>query len=557
MKQFWAILLAIIMLLPACKKTIPGDPSDLPPDNPPDEVLPSVDDLLDEEGDAYSTLTADTRAKLDSIYQQKVEGTQAFAEVPAATGTTWYVSSIHGNDSYSGKSPDRAWKTTANCASKVGEGDTILFECGSVFRRTKNDYFIRGMKNNVTLATYGEGAKPIFYGSINVPASAWKQVGNSNIYYVTGSSIGISNLNIDNDIGTIVFNEGEAWGIKTLMTFSDTETKQNPKNKTLALEGVSNGLTTVDIPSYDFTGGADLKGDLSFYHDYSQKRVYLYCKGGSPGTRFSSIEFSLNMFAFSTQSPAKNLTFLNLDFRNYGSHVIRTMNCENLTVKNCSFRFVGGSIQKNYGTWRDYYTRLGNAVENWNACNGMVVENCFFDQIYDTAMTTQSNDSVASKNITYRNNVAQNVWFGIELWTVSSGVEFSNVDVSGNYFAKIGEGLTSQRPDKNEYGYSINAFIKCSSQNHQMSNFSVTENVADGTNGKMVFCLQLKTNQNPEGVLFDRNVYVASTDVDFARFFGKKTADGTTYAFTAKEIAEVQQLGVEKNGKFYYYESKE
>ncbi len=542
----FALLLAALLLLAACGAQTPQPEKQ-------DPVPPEEPDEYDEnwQGGFFEPLTSDVRAELDATYARKLAATQAFAPV-VTQGTVYYVSSVHGNDDYSGKSPERPWKTTANCAARVKEGDTILFECGSVFRREKNDYFIRGLANNVTLATYGEGEKPIFYGSINVPASGWKQVGSSKIYYYDGRSL---NLNIYSDVGAIVFNEGEAWGIKTLMTFNDPETKKSPANKTLALEGVSNGYTTADIPSYSFTGGTDLQGDLSFYHDYSSKRVYLRSESGNPGERFDSVELSLTMFAFSMQSGATDMTFQNLDFRNFGSHVIRTLNCTNLTVQNCEFRFVGGAIQSDYGTWRNYYTRLGNAVENWNACNGMLVENCYFDQIYDTAMTTQSNSNVVSKNIVYRNNVCENMWFGVELWTTSN-VEFSSVSVRGNYFRKIGEGFTTQRPDKidPDTTFSVNAFIKVSGGPYLTGDsFRVTGNIADGTNGKLFFCNYPKSTRYSDGILFDRNTYIASTDVDFARLFGKYDKNGgVTYPYTADGIAAVRELNIETNGKFYY-----
>lgn len=539
-----ALVLALVLLFSAC------NPHPSVPDVPDVPDTPGEEEPGDEswEGGFFRPLSDDVRSELDSIYAQKLAATQSFAPV-TTHGTVYYVSSVNGNDNYSGKSPDRPWKTLSNCAARVKKGDTILFECGSVFRRAKNDYFIRGLANGVTLASYGEGAKPIFYGSVNVPANKWKRVGDTDIYYFDGSSL---NLNIYNDVGAIIFDEGKAWGVKTLQTFNDPETKEDPDGYTLALSGVSNGLTTRDYPSYEFQSGTDLQGDLSFFHDYAKKRIYLCCEGGNPGTRFSSVELSLSMFAFSMQNPATDLTVLNLDFRNFGSHVLRPMNCENFTVKNCEFRFVGGAIQWDYGTWRNYYTRLGNAVENWNACNGMTVENCYFDQIYDTAATTQSNSDVSSKNIIYKNNVMKNVWFGVELWTTSN-VEFSGVNVSGNYCTAIGEGLTSQRPDKidPDTTFSVNAFIKVSGGPYDTKgSFSVVHNYIDGTNGKMLFCNYPKGTTYPNGILFDYNTYVGSTDVDFARFFGKTT--GVTYAYTENGVAAVWVRGIEQNGKFYY-----
>ena len=323
-------------------------------------------------------MTNDDRADLNTIYQEKLLATRAFAEVPAAKGTTWYVSSLNGNDQNSGTSPAAAWKTTANCASNVQEGDTVLFECGSVFRRSGNDNFAV-MKNGVTYAAYGEGAKPLFYGSVNASgANNWKQVGGKENLYCFKTLVDPSY-----DIGTIVFNGGEAWGIKVQMTYLGRK-DSNPgrSHQTLPLTDVSNGLQTgLSVAEYDLYSGNDLQGpDLCFYHD-SNGKVYLYSEGGNPGTRFSSIELSLPGFAFAGNSGVSDVTILNLDFRNFAGHVVHTFDCKNLTVKNCSFVFVGGTIMSDYGGWRNYDTRLGDAIENWDSCDGMVVENCFFDQV--------------------------------------------------------------------------------------------------------------------------------------------------------------------------------
>ena len=495
-------------------------------------------------------LSPAVRAELGAIYAQKLAAVRALAPV-VPHGTVYYISSLHGSDDFDGTSPKTPWKTTANCAARIREGDTLLFECGSVFRRNGADYFIPELKNGMTLATYGEGAKPVFYGSVNVPASEWSRLGNSDVYCYDGAAL---NLNIYGDIGAIVFNGGEAWGVKTLQTFNDPATKQEPSGMTLALKQVDNGLTVCDYPSYPFRSGADLQGDLSFYHDYAEKKVYLCCKGGNPGKRFASVELSLARFPFTMENPAQDLTFQNLDFRNFGSHVIRPMNCKNIAVQNCEFRFIGGVVMPQYGEWRNYYTRLGNAVENWNACDGLLVENCYFDQIYDTVATTQTNSKVVSRNIVCKNNVAERFWWGVELWA-APGAELSGVEVSGNYFRNIGEGFTTQRPDKIDpgTGFSVNAFMTIGNGPYEMKHsVAATNNIADGTNGKFLFCNFPKTRENDDGAVFDRNTYVAAPGADLARLFGKFDKDGgVTYPYTAEGIAALQALGIEQNGKFY------
>ena len=485
--------------------------------------------------------TASVRTQIDTTYLEKYGNTQAFAEVNP-TGTVYYISSKNGSNSADGKSPAKAWKSCSKLSSVTFKaGDAVLFECGSFFR----EQIV--LKSGVTYASYGEGAKPIFYGSINASKeSEWQAVSGKTGLYQYTKTISAQ----DDDIGSICFDGGAAWGIKML--------KLRDSDKTLRLTNVSNGITTyAEIPSYSFSSGKDLSGyDLTYYHDKSGK-IYLYSEKGNPGARFKSIELGEHKMIF-RGSDVKNVTIANLDFRCTGTFAVRTTACENLTVKNCSFFFIGGSVQSDYGEWRNYDTRLGNAIENWNTCNGMVVENCYFNQVYDTAMTAQSNSQVDVKNVVYRNNVVENVWFGIELWMGdgTGGCRFENVDVSGNYITGIGEGMTTQRPDKVEYGAGIEGFIKISRGNYIISNSSVTGNIIDGSVGRMVSCIQPKTDQNENGFLFDRNIYVSPVGATFltiASGFPKYEGTGTTNKkYEYKVIKDLIDHGFETNGTFYY-----
>ena len=257
------------------------------------------------------------------------------------------------------------------------------------------------------------------------------------------------------------------------------------------------------------------------------------------------------------------------------SDAIHPMGCHNVTIRNCSFFFIGGTIQLDFGEWRDYYTRMGNSITNYGACDGMVVENCYFDQAYDTAVSTQTVHNEITRNVVYRNNVMQNVWFGVELWAGDSSVkdlEFRYIDVSGNYCRKIGEGLCTTRPDKVDPGtdYSVNAFIKISHAIYQMEDVSVTDNVSDGTTGKFVYCSQPKTSANPQnGALFARNVYIGTQENDFIVLpsafpeFNPVWDSGTRkyrlntkkYPYSRATVDLIQSNGFETDSVFYYTDS--
>ena len=486
------------------------------------------------------------RQALNAMYREKYAATEDFAQVIPG-GNVYYISSINGNNTNSGKSESAAWKTCSKLSSaSLRSGDTVLFECGSAFREQVQ------MVSGVTYSSYGSGVKPIFYASVNASgASKWEEVsGRTGLYRFIGTTISARH----NDVGNICFDNGAAWGIKIQ--------KLKESDRTLELANVSNGLETFKkIPSYAFSTGKDLGAyDLCYFHDESGY-IYLYSKSGNPGSRFRSIELSQPTRIF-YGSDVSNVTVCNLDFRCSGSFAIRTQVCRDLTVRNCSFFFIGGSIQYDYNdSWRTYKTRFGNAVENWGGCDGMTVENCWFCQIYDAAITTQSNSEVEMKGVVYRNNVIENVWFGVELWAGNGagGCQFTDMEISGNYVTHIGEGMTTQRPDKIENGAGVEAFIKISRGAYTVTNSRVTGNVIDGSVGRMVSCIQPLTDANENGFLFDRNTYVSPLGATFLTIpsvFPECTheygASTSNKKFDYQVIQKLIAHGFEPNGTFLF-----
>lgn len=86
----------------------------------------------------------------------------------AASGTTYYVSSIHGDNSNSGTSEKEAWETLDKLESVVGAlrpGDQILLESGSVFNGFIHLQDVHGTEGSpIRISAYGEGEKPVING---------------------------------------------------------------------------------------------------------------------------------------------------------------------------------------------------------------------------------------------------------------------------------------------------------------------------------------------------------------------------------------------------------
>ena len=89
---------------------------------------------------------------------------QVSAAETAAVGTTYYISSIHGDNSKDGKSENTAWETLDKLIGlELNPGDQVLLEKGSVF---EDAYIhlkdVHGTEEApIKISSYGEGNKPV------------------------------------------------------------------------------------------------------------------------------------------------------------------------------------------------------------------------------------------------------------------------------------------------------------------------------------------------------------------------------------------------------------
>ena len=476
--------------------------------------------------------TEDVLARLEREYAEKKKKTEEFY-AEKITGNVYYISSVRGNDENDGRTPDTAWESCSRLASSnIASGDTVLFECGSVFREQID------IISGVTYSSYGDGEKPLFYGSFDASGKdAWEQV-DKDLYRYRES------IDMHKDIGNVVFDGGKAWGIKIQ--------KCDDCDMSLALRDVTNGLEFFrEIPSIPFERAEEMpRVDLAFFHG-SDNYVYLCSKSGAPADRFSSIELSRSIKIFNCYSFTENVTFSNLRFACVACFAIRTGGCKNITVRNCSFEFIGGAIQFSYECpWRNYRTRYGNAIENWGSCDGMTVESCYFNQIYDAGITTKTNDADARmENLYYRDNVFNCNQYAFELWGGGSESVFENITVKGNIGKCTGDGFSTQRPDKGH-----ESFFN-SKGRHQIKNCVVTDNVSIGSVGCMMRSNRFCSKEYGEGYFFDNNVYVHEIGKCFAlisKEYPSFSADIAPIEYCEKTVELLENDLFEKNGTFYY-----
>ena len=119
-------------------------------------------------------------------------------------GTIYYISA-EGDDSNSGLSPEQAIHSLEKLNSlELKPNDCVLFRRGDLWRGRLR------ARTGVSYSAYGKGEKPRIYGSPYDAAKVgrWVETEAKNVYMYDGE--------LSSDIGTLVFNHGEANAFKVM-----------------------------------------------------------------------------------------------------------------------------------------------------------------------------------------------------------------------------------------------------------------------------------------------------------------------------------------------------
>lgn len=208
------------------------------------------------------------------------------------------------------------------------------------------------------------------------------------------------------DVGNIIFNEGEACGVKVW-------------------------------------NEQDLKEPGQYWYDEALHAVKLVCPE-NPALRYRSIELAIRRHIID-QNGRSYVIYENLALMYGGAHGIGGGSTHHIIVRDCDFGFIGGGDQLGgEGT-----VRFGNGVEFWGSAHDNLVERCRLWEIYDAALTNQSGGPQTPQyNIIYRNNVIWNSEYSFEYWNRPEDSETYNVQFIHNTCVNAGHGWGhSQRPD--------------------------------------------------------------------------------------------------------------
>ncbi len=457
------------------------------------------------------TTTAITDA-IEVLTQKRIEEIRNTATTVEVTGKKYYVSA-EGNDSNDGLSPNTAWKTIDKVSSAaLRSGDGVFFRRGDIFAGQLT------AKSGVTYSAYGEGAKPrLYYLELNAAdKSLWEATEVAGIYKLTKKQY--------DDIGNIVFD-----GIS------------NARKIYRSVE--SDGKFLDYYTKREFNTWKDLIDDLSFYHD-ADGTVYIKSDKGNPGELYKEIRLvPRQAIVRCGNNSCITVDNLHIAYGNFGISANPTS--DGLTVQNCEFNWIGGCIQSGplqYSATRTFPTPYGNGIEIYGQAQNFTVDNCYFWQIYDAAMTHQGsrNGNVACENIHYTNNVVEKAVYAVEIFYGNSDNaadirSFNGTYIENNILRKGGGFGHYARPDGG-----VTALIRNGILMDNTTNYIVKNNILDRSETRIIMA---SADGGSKAMYYD-NIYVQAKEAEFARRNGKLfVAD----ALIAEELA---RTGTEHNSTY-------
>ncbi|MBT3375520.1 MAG: right-handed parallel beta-helix repeat-containing protein [Lentisphaerae bacterium] len=188
-----------------------------------------------------------------------------------------------------------------------------------------------------------------------------------------------------------------------------------------------------------------LKRQGDFFHDPSDRRLYVYSEQ-HPVDVYSQIEAAMKRVIVRFGKTAHAIVD-GLTIAYTGAHGANGNGCRHGTIRNCDLVWIGGS---HLYTRNDRPTRYGNGVEFWDGCENMTVEDNYFENIYDTAMTNQGRGDGSVRNMVWRNNKIFRCEQAYEIWFSNPEMHVDGLSFTGNECIDSGYGWGHvQRPNKN------------------------------------------------------------------------------------------------------------
>ncbi len=226
----------------------------------------------------------------------------------------------------------------------------------------------------------------------------------------------------------------------------------------------------------------------------------------------------------------------------------------NLTITNCEFGWIGGSIQYYHSNPNDEMrkgsiVRFGNAIEIYGGCKGYVAHNNYIYEVYDAAVTHQvgSAKRIDQEDIVYSDNVIENCVYGIEYFLTQTGEEkgyIRNCVFKNNFIRLGGYGWGKQRPD-----WTCPSLIKSWDSTNLSRDFVIKDNIFDRCTQTFLHISALNEEDFPT---VDNNIYIQNLGGPLGMFGANKNGRSPMYKFDENAEETIKNVVGDKNATVYY-----
>ena len=356
----------------------------------------------------------------------------------------YYIDPLEGKDTNCGTCMEQPRKNYR--ILELQPGDTVLFRRGRILRDTL-DRVAGTPKQSITYGAYGEGINPVFCGSVNVrQREKWLEI-SPNIWKYLDDTLP--------EVGNVIFDHGKGCG-------------------TLRWE---EPLLRAQGDWFDSCMG--MRGEKG-----AERKFLLYSEG-NPADVYRRIECSRAQYILSQNASytiCEDLCFFG------GMHGM-AMGADHVTVRRCSFAYIGGAVWS-----RERRIRYGNAVEFWTFGQDIRIEDCYFDNIYDSCITHQGPHGACepAKNLVMRNNLCMR--YGMGAYEARDRMLIDSV-FEGNICVDAGGGFGAQGdtvPRNSEIypqpmGHHV--FLWRIDGPENSGSFTVADNVFSGAAGAAIYSI--------------------------------------------------------------------
>ena len=273
-----------------------------------------------------------------------------------AMATDYYFSSSTGNDISGAGTQLSPWASLTKAQTVATTGNRLYFKRGDTFT---GSIVMQG--SNITITSYGTGAKPIISGFstlstwTNISGNIWEttsaastlatcnivSIGGANLakgrmpktgYWTIGTTNGTTTITDATNISTSVVSAGADAVIRELMYEVNNRVISNVSGNTITFASGS--------PATGW--GYFLQNDVKlctqaneWYYNTSTKKFGIYSSGSPSNVKIPTVETGINL------NSKTSVTISNLQITGYNTYGVNTTSSSNITVTNCDFSFIG------------------------------------------------------------------------------------------------------------------------------------------------------------------------------------------------------------------------